>query len=324
MPQTTLMPVKISVLAAMLFTCAVAQAKGQPVPSLHRVRVNGVNLHYTDQGKGPVVILVHGGMEDYRAWDAQIAPLAKNFRVIAYSRRYNYPNHNAKHSENHSAIVDAEDLAAMIQKLRLGRARIVGHSYGAYVALELAAKHPELVDSLVLSEPPLLGWLNELPGGKPLLNDFMDKMWDPAGQAFHRHDVRGALRVSVDWFGSHEFPVSGEKATYDSLPPEALHYFVQNIGEWEALTTSKNAFPDLPREQVRKIRIPVLLFSGGRSVEAFKLIAAEIARTLPRGTFVVLPNATHEMWSEYPEELTRQIMPFLNEHRAGTTGAVRK
>jgi pimeloyl-ACP methyl ester carboxylesterase len=319
------MAIKFAVFAAMVFTGAGALAiQQQTGPVLHQVRVNRVNLHYTDQGKGPVVILVHGGMEDYRAWDAQIAPLTKQFRVIAYSRRFNYPNHNTNSSPDHSAITDAEDLAALVHTLKLGQVQIVGHSYGAYVALMLAAKHPELVRSLALSEPPLLGWLNDLPGGKPLLEDFMDNMWVTAGQAFRRHDAQAALRMTVDWFGSHEFPVSGEKATYDSLPPEVLHYFMQDIGEWEALTTSKNAFPAFPRNQAGKIRIPVLLLSGGRSVEAFKMIAAEIARTLSKTTFIVLPNATHEMWSEFPEECTQKLLPFLEMQRVNATGAARK
>src|SRR5690242_52019 len=125
-------------------------------------------------------------MEDYRAWDAQIAPLAKSFRVIAYSKRFNYPNQNAIRSRNHSAIVDAEDLAALMRKLKIGPAHIIGHSYGAYTTMFLALRHPELVRSLVLSEPPLMKWLNDLPAGKLLLDDFMNNMWLPCATAFRR------------------------------------------------------------------------------------------------------------------------------------------
>lgn len=318
-----MMALKIAAFAATLVTAAgVAAQHASPV--LHQVRVNGAALHYTDQGKGPVVVLLHGGMEDYRAWDAQIAPLSKQFRVIAYSRRFNYPNHNKISSPDHSAIHDAEDLAALVQALKLGRVQIVSHSYGAYVALMLAAKHPQLVRALVLSEPPLMAWLNDLPGGKPLLDDFMNNMWAPAGQAFRRNDTQRALRVSVDWFGSHQVPVGGEKASYDSLPPEVLRYMEQNVGEWEALTTSRDAFPAFSREQARTMKTPVLLLKGNRSVEAFKLIAAELAKTLPEVKFVELPNATHEMWSEFPEQLSSQIMPFLKEHGASARGAIRK
>ena len=284
-------------------------AQQQP-DSLKAVRVNGVVLRYTDNGHGPALVFVHGGMEDYRAWAAQVALLAKNFRVIAYSRRYNFPNHNPIRTDNYSAIVDAEDLAALIRSLKLGRVHMVGHSYGAYIALVLAETHPEMVRSLVLSEPPLMKWLTDIPNGKPLLDDFMNNMWLPCGQAFRRDDPEAALRITVDWFGSHESPRAGH-FSYASLPPDARNYLMQDIREWQALTTSHDAFPPLSREQVRQVRAPALLLSGSRSVPAFRLIADELARTLPSVQFVVLDGATHEMWSEVPKELTQWIRPFL-------------
>jgi pimeloyl-ACP methyl ester carboxylesterase len=253
-------------------------------------------------------------MEDYEAWQAQFAPVSKHYRLIAYSRRYNYPNHNAMRSDNHSALVDADDLAALIRKLKLGPVRVVGHSYGAYIAMFLALRHPELVRSLVLSEPPVMKWLNEIPGGKPLLDDFMNNMWRPCADAFRHHQPETALHITVDWFGSHESPPSGETVTYDALPAGVRSALRRDIREWEALTTSRDAFPTISREQVRQIHNPVLLLSGSRSVPAFQLIAAELARTLPSVKFVVLQGATHEMWNEAPQQLTGTVLPFLGRH----------
>ena len=65
--------------------------ENKPV-QLTRLRVNGVDLHYLEIGKGVPVIFVHGGLDDYRMWDAQLEPFSQQYRVIAYSRRYNYPN----------------------------------------------------------------------------------------------------------------------------------------------------------------------------------------------------------------------------------------
>ncbi len=108
------------------------------------VRVNGAELHYIDQGKGVAVLFVHGGLDDYRVWQPQMAAFSQRYRVVAYSRRYNYPNPRVTPRTDYSARVDADDLAALIRKLKLGPAHIVGVSYGAYVALFLAERHPEL------------------------------------------------------------------------------------------------------------------------------------------------------------------------------------
>lgn len=62
---------------------------------LRSMRGHEVTLHYVALGNGEPVVLVHGGLEHYRAWSAQLAPLATRYRVIAYSRRYNFPNRTA-------------------------------------------------------------------------------------------------------------------------------------------------------------------------------------------------------------------------------------
>jgi pimeloyl-ACP methyl ester carboxylesterase len=234
--------------------------------------------------------------------------------VIAYSRRFNYPNNNPLHSNHHSALVEAEDLAALIGVLKLGRVHLVGHSYGAYISLLVAVQHPELVRSLVLSEPPVMKWLNETPGGKTLLDDFMNNLWLPCGDAFRQHQPETALRITVDWFGSHESPASGQLLTYASLPAEVHDVYMQDIREWEALATSRDPFPPLSHEQASRLHKPVLLLSGTGSVPAFKMIAAELARTLPRVQFVALQGETHEMWNESPQELTAKLVPFLLRH----------
>ena len=131
-----------------------AQEPKRP-PQLKKVSVaDGVELHYVERGKGVPVVFVHGGLVDYTAWENQLAPFAESYRAIAYSCRYNYPNTN-KLQPKYSAVVEAEDLAALIKKLDLGKVHVVGLSYGAYTALFLAVKHPDLVRSLVLAEPPV-------------------------------------------------------------------------------------------------------------------------------------------------------------------------
>jgi len=175
---------------------ALEQLAAQPDPnsdtstaSLKVVAVNGVQLHYQETGTGPPVVLIHGALDDYREWSPQIRPFSEHYRVVAYSRRYNYPNDNPE-TADHSAIVEARDLASLLDALKLDRVHLVGDSYGALTALFFSTQHPDRVRSLTLAEPPILKWLPQIPGGQVELDRFMTTMWKPAGTRSGRSNPR--------------------------------------------------------------------------------------------------------------------------------------
>jgi non-heme chloroperoxidase len=271
--------------------------------SLKKVRVNGVELHYVESGKGTPVIFVHGGLDDYRQWKKQLEQFSPYYRVIAYSRRYNFPNNNPHIRPNHSAIIEAEDLAALIIRLKLGRVHIVGHSYGALTALTLAVKYPEMVRSLVLAEPPVLRWVQTSPQSKALFDEFMDKLWKPVGEAFRHGEKERALRLTINYF-------AGE-GVLDQVPETQRNYWRSDLREWQALSTSLDAFPPLSREDVRRIKVSALMLSGGQSLPIHKFIDSELQPLLSKGERLVIPNASHEMWSEQPDVCRRSVLAFL-------------
>lgn len=57
----------------------------------------GIRLHYVQEGSGPTIVFVHGSLSDYSYWSDQLPQFATHYHVIAYSRRYNYPNDNPAH-----------------------------------------------------------------------------------------------------------------------------------------------------------------------------------------------------------------------------------
>src|SRR5262245_61249813 len=76
-----------AILLATVLTTIAASAQ-----AVKHVNANGLSFAYVEAGKGPPVVLVHGSVFDYREWSKQIKPLARHYRVIAYSRRYHWPN----------------------------------------------------------------------------------------------------------------------------------------------------------------------------------------------------------------------------------------
>lgn len=296
---------KCSALVSAIIAATICTAgAGEPDP-MKSVWVNGVELHYLERGQGEPVVFVHGALDDYRMWEPEIEPFAQHYRVVDYSRRYSFPNRNAPASTDYSAMVDAEDLAALIQNLRLGPVHIVAHSYGGYAALFLAVKHPELVRSLVLAEPAVFCWAADNVEARPLLTEQIEKMWRPAREAFRRGNDEDALRAVLDYFEGI--------GAYDRLPEPARNQLKENLPEWRALALAKNPFPDLPRDAIGKIDQRILLLTGENTDQIFKFVDTELQRLLPKSQQVVIPRAKHEMWADNEEACRRATLEFLTK-----------
>lgn len=271
-------------------------------PPLKRIQVNGVELHYIDAGKGVPVIFVHGGLVDYRRWLPQIEPFSERYRVIVYSRRYNFPNTNGAVNIDHSALVEAKDLAELIRQLKLQPSHIIGESYGAYTALLLALQHPELVRTLILAETPLLDWLKEMPEGEKLYNQFMNELWIPLGDTFKSKDDVASIALIWKYF-------AGEGV---AIPDPVRTLFEQNLMEWKKLNASSDAFPDVTEAAVRNMTKPVLMMTGENTLEWFKVLEPRVESVLPNVKRIIIPKATHEMWDEYPAECGKIALEFLS------------
>src|SRR5688500_10643422 len=290
-------PLAIVCLAMLGVTAAAAPA----VPT--RILVNGVELHYISAGAGEPLILLHGGQGDYRAWEPQMSELSRFFQVISYSRRYHYPNRNPQTATDHSANVEAADLAALIRALRLGRVHLVGTSMGAAAALTLATEHPRMVRTLVIAEPPILAWARDFPDGGALHRDFFARIHDPAAAAFAAGDDVTAMRLFVDGFAM--------PGRFDSLSPEARSAILQNAGFFRMLTRSRNPYPDLAKKKVRILRMPVLVITGEKTVEIHRRINEELSRLIPRARSATIPNAGHGSPRENPRAFTEVVLNFL-------------
>src|ERR1700690_41345 len=130
------------------------------------IPVNGADLFAVEDGTGDPIVLVHGSLADYRTWVLQTRELSKRHRVIAYSRRYHFPNDPGPGDPRYSVLSQALDLAEVIRSRANGPAHVITSSYGGCVALSMAVSHPELTRSLVLCEPPLMPWLMRSAEGR--------------------------------------------------------------------------------------------------------------------------------------------------------------
>ena len=112
-----------------------------PAPQDKWVAQNQLRLHYRDWGgSGQPVVLVHGLASTCHIWDLVAPILSKKFRVVALDQRGHGESDKPDHGYDFATVAD--DLQGLIEELGMNSPLLVGHSWGADVALELAVRHP--------------------------------------------------------------------------------------------------------------------------------------------------------------------------------------
>jgi non-heme chloroperoxidase len=273
---------------------------------VRRVSVNGVELAYVEAGQGDPVVLVHGGLQDYRFWNGHLARFAQRFRVIAYSRRNHFPNDVGEDgAPNGAGDIHGEDLAALVLALGLGRVHVVGHSSGAVAALFFAAGHPEMVRALALNEPPAGGLLAGTPDGQAVLRESGARL-APAREAFLSRDLDRAIRLFADGVGGPGTFDRRSEADRRMAMDHALAHLADNL----------SARPRAPFEcdAARRIAAPLLLTGGERSPAFFHRIVDALALCLPRSERITVAGASHTVPGERPEAYGEAVVAFLARH----------
>ena len=114
------------------------------------VTANGIRLHYLDWGGlGPVLILLHGGLDNAHIFDDLVPAFTGHFRVIAYDLR-GHGRSDAKGPFN--TTTRAEDLCGLMDSLCIAKAHLAGWSMGGDDITAVAGSHPERVDDIVYLE----------------------------------------------------------------------------------------------------------------------------------------------------------------------------
>lgn len=195
------------------------------VPIIEKVSNEGAEIYCEHRGNGPSLLLIHGAMEDAGFYSSAAEILADKFTVVTYDRRCNSRS-SGDRSADMSIAQQARDTASIIETIGGGKAIVVGRSGGAIIGLELAATRPELIDSLIVHEPPVIELLNETEARKwrSFFNKTYEKSlhegYDVAQTEFMKSlvnvpfspyppDLNERLSGNVDFFFKHEFRALG-------------------------------------------------------------------------------------------------------------------
>lgn len=139
------------VAATLVAAPAIAQTAGDnpmsTISSTGKVPVGGAKIYYEIHGAGPPLVLLHGGVNPSDTFGAPLTAMARTHKVIAIHMRGH--GFSTDSDEPWSTEAMADDVAAVLRRLGIGKARFMGYSLGAGVSLQVAIRHPTLVEKLV-------------------------------------------------------------------------------------------------------------------------------------------------------------------------------
>jgi pimeloyl-ACP methyl ester carboxylesterase len=263
------------------FTCT---TMAQSSPGKY-ANVNGLKMYYEIHGKGFPLVLIHGGGSTIGTTFGRVLPaLAKTHQVIAVEMQAH--GHTADVDRPFTFQQDADDIAELLKQLKITKADIFGFSNGASTTLEVAIRHPQLVNKIVVAST-----MYKKSGAYPWFWDVMknasfDQMPQPYKDEF--------LKVNPS-----------KEALYAMYTRDATR--MQN-------------FPDIQEEAIKAIQAPALIIAANNDVVTCEH-AVEMLRQMQHAQLAIFPGGHGDYIGEFttvkPGQTVFPALPvietFLNE-----------
>lgn len=261
----------------------------------------GWRIHYTVQGQGAPVVLIHGFMDSLQTWRRNLHVLTQNHRVYAIDV-LGFGASDRVRDHIYTLKQQALFLHEFFEAQNIGKADIIGHSMGGALALQFAYDFPDSVHKLVLIAPatylyaayPRYG-LNPVP----------------------RNISRGVLGLYEKWQGNNANPVRHAYGNVERITPDSIELRTQMMrvrGTHDALISmfKSRREADVP-DHLDRVEMPALLVWGKRD----RVVPASHAklhhRQLPNARLEWIETAGHLPHEEEPDAVNALICEFLHQ-----------
>lgn len=264
-------PIVLYICLVFVSACCMAQPA--------KVLVNGLEMEYEDSGgEGITLLLEAGGSAGMDNWQSIYPALAKQYRVIRYSRLGN--GRSAPIEKNYSSEEYADEAKALLQALKVDTPVVyIAHSYGAYIARVFAARYPQDVAALMLVEPAsehdvdIMRAIDLVQAEKEIAQVKLD-------------DMRGGMSNQyLDFWAKRPLP---------DYP----------------------AIPDIPVTviaSVKKYDDPPLLFFTDEARKMWGELHSHWAKTFPQGRAVLTDQSYHYPQKDEPDMVIKEIVRLVQQ-----------
>lgn len=264
------------------------------------INTNGIKMFYEETGNGDPLLLIMGITATGSVWEKHVAHWAKSFRCIMPDNRGvgqsdipPGPYTTGQMADDHAGLLDA---------LKIVKARVVGCSMGSTIAQQLAIRHPEKVQSLVLMCP----WARCDAMAKGIFQNMINCKAGLSPEDFTL--FKQLLIFSKAYWDNPENIAALEK----DREAEALAANPQPLHGLQAQATACMNHNAL--DQLSAIRQPVLVIGGREDIFTPPWMAEEVAGSIPDATLHLYENCGHAFHWEAIDDFSPRISDWLSAH----------
>lgn len=259
-----------------------------------------VEPHVREAGAGPAVVCLHSNASHSGQWRDLMSQLSPQYRVLAPDS-FGSGQSPDWHSDRVISLSDEVDLLAPVIDRLDAPFFVVGHSYGAAIALKLALRYPGRVRALALYEPTLFS-LIDADSDPPNDADGIRDTGSAAAAALDAGDKALAARAFIDyWMGP---------GSWDRTPPQrqpVIADSVANVRRWGHALFTEPA----PLSAFATLDIPVLYMTGRRSTQAAKGVARRLLSVLPQARHLEFEALGHMGPLTHAQQVNEAIVDFM-------------
>jgi pimeloyl-ACP methyl ester carboxylesterase len=267
------------------------------------IEINGMQVHYRDEGKGFPIVLVHGTASSLHTWNDWTTALTKDHRVIRMDLPafgLTGPNKDA----NYSIEAYTKFLHQFLSKIKLDKFYLAGNSLGGNIAWNYAAEYPEKVEKLILVDA------SGLPTNKPQPAIFKMAKTPVLNSLFLYVTPKFFIKKNMEQVYADKTKITDDLVT-------RYHKMALRVGNRLAfIDRAKTDFKLGEKsnlEKLRSIQTPTLLIWGAKDTWIPLDNGKRMDRFLSNSKLVVLENSGHVPMEENPKESFDVLSSFLND-----------
>ncbi len=265
-----------------------------------KIEANDCEFYYERKGDGgDSILFLNGIMMSTESWYPLLEPFQDDYDVVLHDFRGQLMSE--KPDGPYTMELHADDVNALMEKLDIESAHIVGTSYGSEVGMILAYKYPKRVKSLTVAAG--VSELDERIKG-------IARIWKIGAEVGYRYgwkeefyDTMEPVIFSPDFMEKNRTMLDERREQVNEFPEDFFKGF-------ETLT---DAFLELDiTDQLENIKSPTLIISGEDDILKRPKFGKLIAEKVPNSEFILMEDVSHALVLEDPQEFTKLVREFIS------------